>query len=109
MTTRRPQTRACGSPRLYRRKLSREDVDTQTVLITKDRWGHFPPPLQEFTVRVGRETFVTTIVAEDCSCVLPAHQHYHLEAGHFVGRLRFLPGSTIEIEPREDGLRIRNG
>jgi len=93
----------------YRRKLSREDADTGSVLITKDRWRVFPPPMQEFVVDVAGRRFATRIVAEDCECVPPAHQHYHLEAGHFRHLLDFAPGAVIEIE-RDDGVyAVRNG
>ena len=95
--------------RPYKRKLSREDAETGSILITKDRWRHFPPPLQEFTVRVGRQSYVTTIVAEDCNCVPPPHQHLHLEAGHFAHLLRFQAGDVIEIQPARDVFIIRNG
>ena len=37
----------------YRRKLSREDAETGTILITKDRWPAFPPPMQEFSISIG--------------------------------------------------------
>jgi hypothetical protein len=94
----------------YRRKLSGEDAETGTVLITKDRWKSFPPPMQEFQVGVGRRRFATRIVAEDCVCVPPPHQHMHLEAGHFRHLLDFSKGAIVEIEIREDGVRsIRNG
>jgi len=94
----------------YRRKLSAEDVDTGTILITKDRWSSFPPPMQEFSVEAGGATFRTRIVAEPCSCVLPPHEHYHLEAGHFRDRLDFARGVRIVLEAREDGAYgVRNG
>jgi hypothetical protein len=95
--------------RPYRRKLSREDAETGTILITKDRWRDFPPPMQEFNVRVGRATYPTRLVAEDCSCVPPPHQHYHLEAAHFAKGLRFQPGEVVEIESRDDTFVLRNG
>lgn len=94
----------------YRRKLSREDADTGTILITKDRWSAFPKPMEEFTVRVGRRSFATRIVAEDCVCVPPAHQHYHLEMGHFRDLLDFSRGAIVEIEfSRAGAALIRNG
>lgn len=93
----------------YRRKLSTEDVETSSILIAKDRWRAFPPPMQEFAVHVAGSRFATRIVAEDCECVAPAHQHYHLEAGHFCQLLEFEPGSVIEIEPTDGAYRVRNG
>lgn len=57
----------------YRRKLSREDAATGTVLITKDRWAGFPPPMVEFAVEAGGQRFATRVVAEDCLCAPPAH------------------------------------
>lgn len=93
----------------YRRKLSREDVETGTVLITKERWRMFPPPLEEFEVEVGGRRFVTTIVPEDCACVGAPHQHYHLEAGHFRHLLPFAPGATLVIERTASGYRIDGG
>jgi hypothetical protein len=88
---------------VYTRKLSTEDVDTGTILIEKSRWSRFPAPMQEFAVRVGDARFVTRIVAEDCDCVPPPHQHYHLEANHFRDRLTFERGATIEIQQDADG------
>jgi hypothetical protein len=98
----------------YRRKLSREDAETATILITKDRWPAFPPPMQEFSVSVGRpgvggRRFATRIVAEDCACVAPPHQHYHLEAGHFSKLLDFSRGAVIEIAADAGRYTIRNG
>ncbi len=90
----------------YRRRLSREDVETGTVLIRKDRWRMFPPPLVEFEVEVAGARFRTTIVPEECSCVGPPHQHYHLEAGHFRHVLPFEAGRTILIERTSAGYRI---
>jgi hypothetical protein len=93
----------------YRRKLSREDADTGTILITKDRWRAFPPPMEAFTIRVGRKHFETRIVAEDCACVPSPHQHYHLEAGHISKVLDFSRGSVIEIEGSGGDYVARNG
>ena len=95
--------------RPYKRKLSREDAETGSILITKDRWRHFPPPMQEFAVRVGSQSFVTTIVSEDCNCVPPSHQHLHLQAGHFAHLLRFQTGEVIEVQPTRGAFIIRNG
>jgi len=93
----------------YRHKLSREDAETGSILITKDRWRTFPPPMQEFVVDVAGRRFATRIVAEDCECVPPPHQHYHLEAGHFRHLLDFAAGKVIEIEPGDDVYAVRNG
>ncbi len=93
----------------YRRKLSREDADTGSILILKTHWRAFPPPMQEFAVEVAGRRFATRIVAEDCACVLPPHQHYHLEAGHFRHLLDFSRGATVEIEPGEGVYSVRNG
>jgi hypothetical protein len=92
---------------VYLRKLSREDADTGTILITRDRWRMFPKPLEEFVVEAGGERFITTIVPEDCACVPPPHQHYHLEAGHFRDRLGLATGLTVVIERAEGVYRIR--
>ncbi len=93
----------------YRRKLSREDAGTGTILITKDRWRTFPPPMQEFAVDVAGQRFATRIVAEDCACAPPPHQHLHLEAGHFRHLLDFLTGAVVEIEMAGDTRAVRNG
>ncbi len=93
----------------YRRKFSREDADTGTILITKDRWCVFPPTMQEFAVDVAGRRFATRIVAEDCACVLPPHQHLHLEAGHFRHLLDFTRGAIVEIEVDDGVCTVRNG
>jgi hypothetical protein len=93
----------------YRRRLSREDAETGTVLITKDRWRLFPPPMTEFAVEVAGARFATRIVAEDCDCVRPPHQHWHLEAGHFRDRLDFAAGVTIEVARVHGAWVVRNG
>jgi hypothetical protein len=95
--------------KLYRRKLSREDAETGTVLVEKSRWRLFPPPMTEFAVEAAGRRFATRIVAEDCACVTPPHQHYHLEAGHFRHLLDFTRGAVIEIEPAGDAYLVRNG
>lgn len=92
------------------RKLSREDADTATLLISKDRWSALHTPMEEFTVRVGCRRFATRIVAEDCVCVPPTDQHMHLTAGHFRNLLDFSRGAILEIEFSEAGAPlIRNG
>ena len=93
----------------YRRKLSGEDADTGSILILKTDWRAFPPPMQEFAVEVAGRRFATRIVAEDCACVPPPHQHYHLEAGHFRHLLDFSRGAIVEIEPGDGVFSIRNG
>ena len=50
----------------YRRKLSREDVATGSILIEEVALAQFPPPMQEFAVDVAGQRFATRIVAEDC-------------------------------------------
>jgi hypothetical protein len=91
-------------PSSYRRKLSREDAETGSILIDKRAWRLFPPPMEEFTVVVGGQEFRTCIVAEDCNCVPPPHQHYHLEAGHFRRLLDFTPGRTLLVQRDPAGL-----
>jgi hypothetical protein len=86
----------------YRHKLNREDVATGTILIEKHRWTAFPPPMQEFTVAVAGRRIATRIVAEDCACVPPAHQHMHLEASHFRDLLDFDLGAVLEIDTDGD-------
>jgi hypothetical protein len=93
----------------YRRKLSGEDAATGTILIAKARWRAFPPPMQEFAVDVAGRRFATRIVAEDCACVPPPHQHRHLEAGHFSHLLRFTRGAAIEIALDGAPYVIRDG
>lgn len=93
----------------YRRKLSREDADTGSILVTKDRWRAFPAPMREFVVEVAGQRLATRIVAEDCSCVLPPHQHYHLEAEHFRHLLDFTKGRTLEIAESRGVYTVRNG
>jgi hypothetical protein len=93
----------------YRHKLNREDVDTGTILIEKAAWASFPPPMQEFAVEAAGRRLATRIVAEDCSCRGPAHQHLHLEAGHFRDALDFSPGAVVEIDEADGAYRIRNG
>lgn len=90
----------------YRRRLSREDVETGSLLITKGRWGMFPPPLQEFEVEVGGQRFVTTVAPEDCARSGEPHQHYHLEAEHFRHLLDFVPGAAVVIERTRRGYRM---
>jgi hypothetical protein len=94
---------------IYRRKLSSEDVDTGSILIEKSRWRQFPAPMTEFGVEVGGARFATRIVAEDCTCVPPAHQHYHLEAGHFRDRLDFRRGATVNVTIDDGAYSITNG
>ena len=91
-------------PSSYRRRLSREDAETGSILIDKRAWRLFPPPMEEFTVLVGGQEFRTCIVAEDCNCVPPPHQHYHLEAGHFRHLLDFSPGRTLLVRRDPAGL-----
>jgi len=94
----------------YRRKLSGEDAETGTILITKGRWKAFPPPMDEFAIRVVRRPCATRIVAEDCVRVPPPDRHVHLEAGHFRHLMDFSKGAIVEIEIRDDGVSsIRNG
>ena len=94
----------------YRRKLSGQGAETGTILITKDGWNAFPPPMKEFDVRVGRLALATRIVAEDCVCVPPLHRHLQLEAGHFRHLLEFSKGAIVENEVRDGSVRsIRNG
>ncbi|MHB8375522.1 MAG: hypothetical protein ACYDEB_01005 [Dehalococcoidia bacterium] len=100
---------SAAPPRPYRRKLSREDADTGTILIAKARWRMFPPPMAEFAVRAGGRRFHTRIIAEDCDCVPPPHQHLHLEAGHLRGQLDFRPGALIEIARQGEEYVLRNG
>jgi len=88
----------------YRRRLSREDAETGSILIDKRAWRLFPLPMEEFTVVVGGQEFRTCIVAEDCNCVPPPHQHYHLEAGHFRHLLDFHPGRTQLVQRDAAGL-----
>jgi len=97
------------SMKTYRRQLSSEDAGTGSILIEKRAWRAFPPPMTEFAVDVAGARFATRIVAEDCACVPPPHQHYHLEAGHFCHLLDFDRGSVIEIMPGDSGFIVRNG
>ena len=80
-----------------------------TFLIEKSRWRLFPPPMTEFPAAAGGRRFATRIVAEDCDCAPPPHQHYHLEARHFRHLLDFTPGVVVEIDPSDAGYVIRNG
>jgi hypothetical protein len=98
-----------GAMKPYRRKLSSEDADTGSILIEKRVWRAFPPPMTEFPVHVAGTRFATRIVAEDCACVPPPHEHYHLEAGHFRHLLDFKRGAPIEIVPEGSGFIVRNG
>jgi hypothetical protein len=92
----------------YERKLSAEDADTRSILILKSRWRAFPPPMQEFTAVVAGQSFQTRVVAEDCSCVPPPHQHYHLEAGHFAHLLDFRRGARVSVERRGEAYHVAN-
>jgi hypothetical protein len=83
---------------LYRRRLTREDVKTGSILVDKRAWRLFPPPTEEFTVLVDGQEFRTCITAEDCNCVPPPHQHYHLEARRFRHLLDFRPGRTLVVQ-----------
>ncbi|MEX2226747.1 MAG: hypothetical protein WEB52_09895 [Dehalococcoidia bacterium] len=92
----------------YRRNLSAEDAATGSILIEKSRWHRFPPPMREFAVSVGGARFLTRIVAEDCDCVPPPHQHYHLEANHFRDRMDFERGSIVEVRIDDGAYTIAN-
>lgn len=94
---------------VYRRKLSREDDATGSILIEKRRWRHFPDPMREFAITVAGKQFATRIVAADCACVPPPHQHYHLEAGHLRDLIHFHAGATVEIELRDGEYVLRSG
>jgi len=93
---------------IYKRTLSREDADTGSILIEKSKWRRFPAPMQEFSVSIGGERFATRIVAEDCACVPPPHQHYHLEAGHFLQRLNFRRGAVVAVALTDGEYSIAN-
>jgi hypothetical protein len=93
----------------YRHELSRQDTETGSILIEKSRWRAFPPPMQEFAVEVCGRRLATRIVAEDCACVPPPHQHYHLEAEHFRSLIDFTAGAIVEIDRTEAAYAIRNG
>lgn len=96
---------------MYRRKLSREDAETGTILIEKRAWAMFPAAMAEFAVDVRVRRFATRILAEDCACREPPHQHQHrhLEVGHFRERLRFAAGDVVVIAAAEGAFEIRNG
>src|SRR4030042_222593 len=87
----------------YRRKLSRADEGTGSMLIDKHAWRLFPPPMEEFTVLVDGQEFRTRIVAEDSARARPPHQHYHLEAGHFRHLLDFSPGRSVLVRREAPG------
>ncbi len=106
-TWRMPAGKTLRSP--YIRKLSAEDVATGTLLIEKARWRAFPPPMREFGVEAAGQRFATRIVAEDCDCVPPAHQHLHLELGHLRHLLRFERGERIVVEQGDGVYLISNG
>jgi hypothetical protein len=95
--------------RPYRRKLSAEDVETGSILLEKSRWRDFPAPMTEFPVEAAGTRFATRIVAEDCNCVPPPHQHLHLEAGHFRDRLNFERGAVVVVGRTDDTYTIANG
>jgi hypothetical protein len=105
----RTEVSVVAASRTYRRKLSHEDAETGTLLITKDRWSMFPPPMTEFPLDVAGARFETRIVAEDCACVPPPHQHLHLELGHVRDRLDFGKGAVVEVERTGDAYVVRNG
>lgn len=69
----------------------------------------FPEPMREFPIRVGGRRFATRIVAEDCNCVPPPHQHLHLEAGHLRELVDFRKGDVVEVAREGDGYVLRNG
>src|SRR3972149_3180015 len=75
----------------YTRKLSRGEVSDGSILIEKTKWRFFPPPGEPLTLEAGGESFSVAIEAEDCSCVPPPHQHYHLPAAAFRSRIAFRP------------------
>lgn len=93
----------------YIRKLSAEDVDTGSLLIEKARWRAFPAPMQEFAVEAAGQRFATRIVAEDCNCVPPPHQHLHMELGHLRHLLRFERGERVVVEQGDGAYLISNG
>jgi hypothetical protein len=98
-----------GAMKPYRRRLSREAADTGSMLIEKRAWRALPPPMAEFAIELARRRVAARVVAEDCACVPPQHQHHHLEPGHFRHLLSFDRGAVIEIAPRETGFVIRHG
>ncbi len=65
--------------------------------------------MTEFAIDARGRRFATRIVAEDCACVPPPHQHLHLEAAHFRDRLNFTKGAVIEIVREGDAYVIRDG
>lgn len=87
----------------YRRKLSREDADTGTTLITKGRGRTLPAATQEFVIGVAVERRATRVATNDCARVPAPHRHLHLEAGHFRHLLDFSRGAVAEIE-RDEGV-----
>src|SRR3972149_367564 len=72
----------CAMPEspTYTRKLSRGEVSDGSILIEKTKWRFFPPPGEPMTLEAGGGRFSVAIEAEDCSCMAPPHQHYHLPA-----------------------------
>ena len=95
----------CAMPEspTYTRKLSRGEVSEGSILIEKTKWRFFPPLGQPLTLEAGGERFSVAIEAEDCSCVPPPHQHYHLPAAAFRSRIDFRPGASLRFEKLGEG------
>jgi len=87
----------------YRRKLSAGEARGQFMLITKDRWKHFPPPGQPFDLRLGDELYRVAIEAIPCHCVGMPHEHYHLGLTELTPLLEWVRGATFVIEPESEG------
>jgi hypothetical protein len=95
--------------KIYRRKLSREDAEHRRVMLTKDRWRDFPSPGEKFGVQVGEAKARARIIAEECSCVGPQHEHRYIDASSVARRLCFKPGDFVEFSSVDGVLVLRNG
>jgi hypothetical protein len=87
----------------YRRKLSRGEVSEGSILIEKTKWRLFPRPGEPLRIEVSGASIVTAIEAEDCNCVPPPHQHYHLPAAALQSHIEFRPGVVLTFERLGEG------
>jgi hypothetical protein len=87
----------------FKRKLSSDEVARGSLLIEKGRWSLFPPPGTPFELEAGGVGVTVRIEAEDCNCVPPPHQHYHLPLGALREVLPFVPGTVLIVEQLGEG------
>jgi hypothetical protein len=66
------------------------------------------PYRHKLSREVDGKRFATRIVADECGCVPPPHQHHHPEAGLFSKLIDFTRGTVVEVEGAGGEYTIRN-